>query len=51
LVSGVVTDVVFHQERFKVTLANHLYFYLPEAPRIGEQITLQISQAGLQCLS
>ncbi len=50
MVSGVVTDVVFHQERFKVTLANHLYFYLPEAPRIGEQITLQISPAGLQCL-
>jgi ABC-type Fe3+/spermidine/putrescine transport system ATPase subunit len=51
MVSGMVTDVVFHQDRFKVTLANHLYFYLPEAPRIGEQVTLQISPAGLQCLS
>ncbi len=51
MVSGVVTDVVFHQERFKVSLANHMYFYLPDAPRIGEKITLQISPAGLQCLS
>ena len=49
--SGVVADVVFHQDRFKVILANHLYFYLPEAPRIGEEITLQLSPAALQCLS
>lgn len=51
MVSGIVTDVVFQQERFKVALANHLYFYLPEAPRIGEQISLQISPSALQCLS
>jgi ABC-type Fe3+/spermidine/putrescine transport system ATPase subunit len=50
LLSGVVADVIFHQERFKVVLANHLYFYLPEAPRIGQQITLQLSPVGLQCL-
>jgi len=51
LLSDVVADVVFHQERFKVTLTNHLYFYLPEAPKIGEAITLQLSPDGLQCLS
>ena len=50
IVSGLVADVVFHQDRFKVALANHLYFYLVEAPRIGEQITLQFSPTGLQCL-
>jgi ABC-type Fe3+/spermidine/putrescine transport system ATPase subunit len=51
LLGGVVTDVVFHQEQFKVVLANHLYFYLPEAPKIGEEIHLQLSPSALQCLS
>jgi ABC-type Fe3+/spermidine/putrescine transport system ATPase subunit len=51
LLRGVVADVVFHQDRFKVILANHLYFYLPEAPKIGDEITLQLTSAGLQCLS
>ena len=50
LLRGVVADVVFHQDRFKVILANHLYFYLPEAPKIGQEITLQLTPAGLQCL-
>jgi len=51
LLTGVVADVIFHQERFKIILADHLYFYLPDAPEIGEQITLQLSPGGLQCLS
>jgi ABC-type Fe3+/spermidine/putrescine transport system ATPase subunit len=50
LLSGRVVDAVFHQERFKVQLDNHLYFYLPEAPLIGEVITLRLSPAGIQCL-
>jgi ABC-type Fe3+/spermidine/putrescine transport system ATPase subunit len=48
---GRVVDVVFYQDRFKVVLANHLYFYLPEAPRIGEEIALQVSPDALECLS
>jgi spermidine/putrescine transport system ATP-binding protein len=51
LLTGIVADVIFHQDRFKVVLADHLYFYLPEAPQIGEEITLQLSPGGLQCLS
>ena len=51
LLTGVVVDVIFHQDRFKVVLADHLYFYLPEAPQIGQAITLQLSPGGLQCLS
>ena len=51
LVHGVVADVVFHQDRFKVVLANHLFFYLPEAPKIGEEIAIQLSSEALQCLS
>jgi len=48
---GVVADAVFHQDRFKVTLESGLFFYLPEAPGIGEEICLAISPEALQCLS
>ena len=49
--TGVVTDVVFAHERFKVVLAGHLYFYLPEPAQIGERLTLQLSSNALQCLT
>jgi spermidine/putrescine transport system ATP-binding protein len=49
--SGRVTDVIFQQECFKVTLSNGLYFYLPEAPRPGEEISLEIPLSAIQCLS
>ena len=45
-----VADVVFQQERFKVTLENGLYFYLPEAPRVGEEICLEVPPSAVQCL-
>ncbi len=48
---GVVADAVFHQDRFKVTLENGLFFYLPEAPGIGEGICLKVSPEAVQCLS
>jgi spermidine/putrescine transport system ATP-binding protein len=48
---GVVADAVFHQDRLKVTLESGLYFYLPEAPEIGEEISLVISPAAVQCLA
>jgi spermidine/putrescine transport system ATP-binding protein len=48
---GVVVDAVFHQDRFKVTLKDGLYFYLPEATRIGERIRLNVSPEAVQCLS
>jgi ABC-type Fe3+/spermidine/putrescine transport system ATPase subunit len=50
-ISGVVTDVVFRQDGFKVTLANGLDFYLPDAPRVGENINLVIPKAGIRWLS
>jgi len=46
-----VTDVLFQQDRFKVTLANGLYFYLPDAPTVGEEINLEIPSSAVQCLS
>jgi spermidine/putrescine transport system ATP-binding protein len=48
---GVVADVVFNKDRFKVTLDSGLYFYLPESPEMGERIHLQISPEAVQCLS
>jgi spermidine/putrescine transport system ATP-binding protein len=48
---GVVADSIFHQDRFKVTLESGLFFYLPDAPRVGEALSLSISRAAIQCLS
>jgi len=45
-----VTDVVFQQDGFKVTLANGLHFYLPEGPQSGEEICLEIAPTAVQCL-
>ena len=50
-ISSVVQDVIFHQDRFKVVLTNQLYFYLTEAPRIGEPIQLVLPPSAYQCLS
>ncbi len=48
---GVVADAVFHQDRYKVTLESGLFFYLPQAPGIGEEICLKIFPEAVQCLS
>ncbi len=49
-VNGVVVDVIFRQDGFKVTLENGLDFYLPNAPRLGEKIYLTIPATGIKCL-
>ncbi len=48
---GVVADVVFHQDQFKVTLENGLYFHLPAAPKIGEAIVISIPSSAVHCLA
>lgn len=48
---GVVADVVFHQDQFKVTLESGLYFYLPEAPKIGEAIVVSNPPSAVHCLA
>ena len=50
-VSGAVVDVIFRQDGFKVTLDNGMDFYLPNAPRKGEKIFLNIPAAGVKCLA
>jgi spermidine/putrescine transport system ATP-binding protein len=46
-IQGVVIDVIFQQERFKVTLDNGLYFYLRESPKVGEKIEVKVK---VECL-
>ena len=44
---GMVTDVVFQQDRFKVMFDNGLYVYLSEAPKIGSQLSVPVK---IECL-
>ncbi len=46
-VHSMVADVVFQQDRFRVTLDNGLYVYLREAPKLGQKITVQLK---VECL-
>ena len=46
-----VTEVVFHQDGYEVTLSNGLDFYLQDAPGVGEKINLDIPKTGIKWLS
>lgn len=48
VIQGVVTDVIFQQDRFRVTLDKGLYVYLPNAPKVGERIEVQVK---VECLA
>ncbi|MBK9926115.1 MAG: ABC transporter ATP-binding protein [Anaerolineales bacterium] len=48
VISGVVTDVIFQHDRYKVTLDNGLYVYLSEKPKIGKKISVQVK---VECLA
>ena len=45
---GVVSDVIFQQERFKVVFENGLYVYLSEARKVGEKLSVQVK---VECLA
>ena len=47
VIRGRVADVVFQQDRFKVTLENNLFAYLQNAPKIGQFITVKVA---VKCL-
>jgi ABC-type Fe3+/spermidine/putrescine transport system ATPase subunit len=47
LIQGVVTDVIFQQDRFKVLLDNGLYIYLSHGPGVGERLSVQVK---VECL-
>lgn len=44
---GVVSDVVFQQDKYKVTLDNGLYIYLKDAPKVGREIAVRVK---VECL-
>jgi len=47
VIFGVVSDVVFQHERYRVTLENDIYIYLDEAPEVGEKISVKVK---VECL-
>ncbi|HEY3475513.1 MAG TPA: ABC transporter ATP-binding protein [Anaerolineales bacterium] len=48
IISGVVVDAIFQQDRFKVTLDNGLYVYLPDGPKTSEAIEVAVK---VECLA
>jgi ABC-type Fe3+/spermidine/putrescine transport system ATPase subunit len=48
IIQGTVTDAIFQHDRFKVTLDNGLYMYLPNAPEMGEKIKARVQ---VECLA
>ncbi len=46
-IRGRVVDVVFQQDRFKVTLDDGLYFYLKDESKIGQMLEIKVK---LECL-
>jgi len=44
---GVVTDTIFQQDRYKVSLDNGLYILLDDSPEIGKKVSIQIK---VECL-
>jgi ABC-type Fe3+/spermidine/putrescine transport system ATPase subunit len=45
---GVVSDVVFQQDNYKVMLDNGLYVCLKEAPKVGKKISVRVK---VECLA
>ena len=48
VVRGVVADVTFQQERFKVTFENGFYAHLQNAPQVGDEIEVPVK---VECLA
>jgi hypothetical protein len=44
---GLVSDVLFQKEFYKVTFKNGLYVQLNSAPRVGEKISVRVK---VECL-
>jgi ABC-type Fe3+/spermidine/putrescine transport system ATPase subunit len=47
-IQGVVSDVIFQQDRYKVTLDKGMYIYLDKAPKVGEKISVRVK---VECLA
>ncbi len=44
---GVVSDIIFQQDKYKVTFDNGLYFYMQDAPKVGKKISVMVK---VECL-
>ncbi|MFH2039084.1 MAG: ABC transporter ATP-binding protein [Chloroflexota bacterium] len=47
---GIVRDVLFFKNGYRVTLQSDLYFFLPYAPKVGEMISINFPKRSVQCL-
>lgn len=47
-INGIVADVLFQQDKYKVTLDNELYVYLNNAPKVGKKIAVRVK---VECLA
>ncbi|PWB75158.1 MAG: spermidine/putrescine ABC transporter ATP-binding protein [Anaerolineales bacterium] len=47
-INGVVSDVIFQQDRYKITFDNGLYIYLKDAPKVGEKVEVSVK---VECLA
>ena len=47
IIQGIVADVIFQNDRFKVTLDNGLNVYLQKAPKVGEKVEVRVK---VECL-
>jgi ABC-type Fe3+/spermidine/putrescine transport system ATPase subunit len=50
VIAGVVADIAFRNESFRVTLDNGLYFDLRDAPRLGARVKIRVPSSAIQCL-
>lgn len=48
VISGVVTDMIFQQDRYKVVFDNGFFVYLNHAPKIGKKISVHVK---VECLA
>ena len=48
VIMGTAIDVIFQQDRYKVTLDNGLYVYLDEAPNVGKKVSVKVK---VECLA
>lgn len=48
VLQGIVTDVIFQQDRFKVVFDNGLYVYLPNAAKVGAKVEVRVK---VECLA
>jgi ABC-type Fe3+/spermidine/putrescine transport system ATPase subunit len=47
---GIVRDVHFYKDGYRVTTQDDLYFFLSYAPAVGERLILNLPERAVQCL-